>query len=68
MFLITSDPIISSMQKLPTKKVQSLPEEAIDLIVPAAPNKNSDVELADAANDDDDDDNDDYNDDDDVDD
>lgn len=30
--LLSSDPIISSMRKLPKKKIQSLPKEACDLI------------------------------------
>ena len=33
LFLISSDPLISSMRKLPVKKIQALPEEAKELII-----------------------------------
>ena len=34
MLLVTSDPVISSMRKLPRKKLQTLPKEALELLKP----------------------------------
>ena len=44
LFLLSSDPLISSMRKLPAKKIQTLPEEALHLIIPTSP----DLEYAEA--------------------
>ncbi|XP_054089884.1 trigger factor-like [Zeugodacus cucurbitae] len=59
-----SDPIISSMRRLPKKNLQNLPEEAVDLII-SDEYGNSDDDSEDVDDDDNDDDDDDVDEDDD---